>query len=149
MEKNAKALSLEDFSDCLKEYGLKVTSQRLAVHKAMLSIGHASADMVSSYIKERGENNVTVASVYNILSQLADLGIYQYLLSSNNKMYFDVNGDKHIHLYDTENQGFSDIRDDDLYKMIEDKLLRRRFKGYKIDGINIQVLCHPSQRRKR
>ena len=70
-------------------------------------------------------------------------------MSSNNKMYFDVNTFKHIHVYDTENHVYIDVKDEDLYKEIESKLLSKRFKGYKIDGIDIQILAHPSHRRKK
>ena len=34
-------------------------------------------------------------------------------------------------------------------KELEDKLLSRRFKGYKVDGIDIQILAHPNVRAKK
>ena len=91
---------LEEFKTILRKHSLKATPQRLAVHEAMMSLGHACADMVTQAIKEKGAAKVTVASVYNILTQMAMLGIYHYRLSSNNRMYFDVNTFKHIHFYD-------------------------------------------------
>ena len=149
MEKNNKALTIEDFREQLRNNGLKVTPQRLAVHEAMLKLGHACADMVTEEITAAGKAKVTVASVYNILTQLSLLGIYNCRMSENNKMYFDVNTFKHFHLYDTVNHSFSDIIDDELYRQIEEKLLGRRFKGYKIDGIDVQILAHPSAKQKR
>lgn len=149
MEKNNKAPTIEDFRDILKKSGLKITPQRIAVHEAMLNLGHACADMVTAEILKTEKAKVTVASVYNILTQLSLLGIYHHRLSENNKMYFDVNTFKHFHLYDTVNHTFSDVIDDDLYGQIESKLLSKRFKGYKIDGIDVQILAHPSERQKR
>ncbi len=149
MNKNSGAMSIEQFSRCLKQHDLKITSQRLAVHKAMLELGHACADMVSEEIGRSGGTKVTVATVYNILSQMSLLGIYHHRLSNDNKMYFDVNVDNHIHLYDTKNHTFSDLRDEELFKAIEDKLSRRKFKGFKIDGIDIQILCHPTSRKRK
>ena len=87
----------EEFKKILKKHSLKATPQRLAVHEAMAALGHASADMVAEMIKEKGTAKVTTASVYNILTQMAMLGVYDYRLSANNKMYFDVNTFKHIH----------------------------------------------------
>ena len=65
-----------NFTSVLKRYSLKATPQRLAVHKAMQELGHASADMVAQKIENDGNTKITVASVYNILSELAKLGIY-------------------------------------------------------------------------
>ena len=148
-EKTCKAPDLEKFRALLKKYDLKVTPQRIAVHEAMLALGHASADMVTEYIITRGKAKVTVASVYNILSQLTMLGIYNHRMSSNNKMYFDVNTFKHFHLYDAVNHKFQDVIADELYTLIEEKLLSRRFKGYKISGIDVQILARPSLKARK
>lgn len=147
-EKCYKAPNLEEFRGLLRKYDLKVTPQRLVVHEAMLALGHASADMVTDYITLHSKAKVTVASVYNILTQLSMLGIYHHRLSANNKMYFDVNTFKHFHLYDTVNNTYTDVIDDDLEKIIEDKLLNRHYKGYKVDAIDVQILCHPARHRK-
>jgi Fur family peroxide stress response transcriptional regulator len=144
-----KAFDIEEFRLILKRNGLKVTPQRLAVHEAMLQLGHACADMVTECILKKESAKVTVASVYNILSQLSNLGVYHRRMSSNNKMYFDVNTFKHIHLYDTVNNEYKDVLDADLIQTIEERLCRRRFKGYKIDRVDIQILCHPTRRRSK
>lgn len=149
MEKNNKAPTIEEFRELLKKNGLKVTPQRVAVHEAMLRLGHACADMVTAEITGAENAKVTVASVYNILAQLSLLGIYHRRMSENNKMYFDVNTFKHFHLYDTHNNRFSDVIDDELYNLIEERLLSRRFKGYKIDGIDVQIIAHPTSKIKK
>lgn len=148
MTENNKALNREEFRGFLKRNGLKVTPQRLAVHEAMLYLGHACADRVTERILSGGQTKVTVASVYNILSQLSLLGLYHHRMSANNKMYFDVNTFKHIHLYDTVNNVYRDVLDDDLIRVVEERLGKRRFRGYKVDGVDIQILCHPSRRSK-
>ncbi len=149
MDKNIKALSVAEFRECLKKYGLKITPQRIAVQEAMLKLGHACADMVTEEISKNGTAKVTVASVYNILSQLSLLGVYHHRMSIDKKMYFDVNTFKHMHLYDTQNHQYMDVIDENLYNEVENTLTSRRFKGYRIDGIDIQILAHPSRRRKQ
>lgn len=148
-EKTCKAPDLEKFRALLKKYDLKVTPQRIAVHEAMLALGHASADMVTEYIITRGKAKVTVASVYNILSQLTMLGIYNHRMSSNNKMYFDVNTFKHFHLYDTENNCYVDVVDDELQKVLDERLMSKHYKGYKVDDIDVQILCHPTKHHRK
>ena len=142
-----KCPTIEEFKVVLKKHSLKATPQRLAVHEAMISLGHASADMVTEAIQAKGTTKVTVASVYNILTQLAMLGVYDYRLSSNNKMYFDVNTFGHLHFYDKENHLFKDVIDDDLLALIQSHLGRKRFKGYKVESIDIQLIGRPTRKK--
>ena len=138
---------MDEFKIILKKHSLKATPQRLAVHEAMMTLGHASADMVTELIKEKGTAKVTLASVYNILTQMAMLKVYSYRLSANNKMYFDVNTFKHMHLYDHENHTFRDVIDDELISLIESHLGRKRIKGYTIEDIDVQLVARPTKKK--
>ncbi len=138
---------IEEFKKILKRHSLKATPQRIAVHEVMMELGHASVDMVADMLKKNTDIKITLASVYNILTQMAMLGVYHFRLSSNNKMYFDVNTFKHIHLYDQDNHTFRDVIDDELMKLVEAYLGRKRFKGYRIEGIDIQLLGRPTRKR--
>ncbi len=142
-----KCPDIEEFKAILRKHSLKATPQRLAVHDAMMSLGHASADMVTEAIKDKGTAKVTMASVYNILSQLTLLGIYDYRLSANNKMYFDVNTFRHLHFYDCENHTFKDVIDDDLMVQIGSLLSRKRVKGYKIESFDIQLIGRQTKKK--
>ena len=139
--------NLEEFKTILRKHSLKATPQRLAVHEAMMSLGHACADMVTQEIKEKSAAKVTVASVYNILTQLAMLGIYHHRMSINNKMYFDVNTFYHAHFYDRENHTYKDVLDEDLAALIKSHLGRKKFKGYKVESIDIQIVGRPSRKK--
>ena len=133
-------MNMEQFRTALKRHSLKATPQRLAVHQAMLELGHASADMVTDAIRRTSGTNVTVASVYNILTQLSGLGIYRHRMSANNKMDFDVNTFRHIHIYDCENHCYRDLIDEELMGLIETYLGRRKFRGFRIEDIDIQLV---------
>lgn len=139
------APGIEEFKKLLKKHSLKSTQQRLAVHNAMLKLGHASADMVTEQIRSQGTTNVTVASVYNILSQIALLGIYDHRMSANNKMYFDVNTFRHIHLYDYVNNTFKDVIDDDFMDNLDAYFAKKKFKGYRVECVDVQIVCRPSR----
>ena len=72
-----KILDIGRFSELLRDRGYRVTKQRLAVHTAMLTLGNATADEVLEYIEDRQKGlKVSVSSVYNILSKMADMGLY-------------------------------------------------------------------------
>lgn len=144
-----QAPTLQEFKTSLRRHDLKATRQRLAVHEVMMDLVHASADMVASELARRGGTRVTVASVYNILSQLADMRIYARRLSAANKMFFDVISPRHLHLYDRENHVFRDVADEQLQDMVTAQLRRRRFKGFTIEDIDIQFIVRPTKRKTK
>jgi len=141
-------MTLEEFRTQLRRHKLKATRQRLAVHEVMMELGHASADLVQETLRQRGAT-VTVASVYNILSQLADQRIYGRRLSATNKMFFDINNTRHIHLYDRENHTYRDLMDDELQNLVNAHLKRRKFKGYTVEDIDIQLIARPTTRKTK
>ena len=140
---------MQKFKALLKQHKLKATPQRLAVHNVMLQLIHASAEQVADVLKEASESKVSVSSVYNILSQMASLGIYGRRLSVNNVMYFDVNPENHLHLYDPQNNVFKDVQDPDLLMEIEERIKRHRYLGFRVSSVEVNVICHPPKKRKK
>ena len=139
---------MEEFRTQLRRHGLKATRQRLAVHEVMMELEHASADMVREKLVERG-TTVTTASVYNILSQLADCRIYSRRLSATSKMFFDVDPSRHIHLYDRENHCYRNLVDEQLSTLVAAQMKRRRFKGYTMEDIDVQIIARPTRKKKK
>ena len=142
-----KPADIAAFSRMLGTYGLKVTPQRLAVHRAMLRFIHADADTVYAAVNEEGACRIARSTVYNILSSMADTGIYARRYSANGKVMFDINAWRHLHLYDSKNHEFVDVEADDLLEEVQAGLKGHRFRGYKIDDIDIQIICRPTKKR--
>ena len=140
---------MQKFKALLKQHKLKATPQRLAVHNVMLQLIHASAEQVADVLKEASESKVSVSSVYNILSQMASLGIYGRRLSVNNVMFFDVNPESHLHLYDPQNNVFKDVQDPDLLMEIEERIKRHRYRGFRVSSVEVNIICHPPKKRKK
>ncbi len=138
--------TVERFSTVLKNHSLKATPQRLAVHEAMLELGHASAERVAQYVRTKMGGNVSTVSVYSILSRMSELGVYGKCLSYDNKMYFDAEPAAHVNLYDTVRHEFRDIDDPRIIAAVADHFKGRRFRGFSVDGVSIQLLCHPTNR---
>lgn len=139
--------TVEEFKTQLHRHGLKATRPRIAVHTVMMDLVHASPDQVVERFREAGVK-VTVASVYNILSGLADKHIYSRRMSAAGKMFFDAIPDPHVHLYDRENHTYRDVIDEDLTAMVSEHLGRRKFKGYTIEDIDVQFVVRPTKRKK-
>lgn len=138
---------LDAFKRQLEARDMKATPQRIAVHTAMMELVHASAESVYEHVTKAGVCSISPVSVYNTLSDMADKGIYARRFSNNNKMYFDINTYRHVHLYDTRNNEFIDVDADELVNLVETGLKGRRFRGYKMDGIDIQITCHPTRKK--
>lgn len=139
--------TMEEFRSLLRRHDLKATRQRLAVHEVMIQLVHASAEMVKEELAKRG-SRVTTSSVYNILSQLADCHIYCRRLSAAGKMFFDVISTRHLHLYDRENHVWRDLADENLDALVNAHLKRRKFKGYTIEDIDIQLVARPTKKNR-
>ena len=140
------------FKRMLRDRGLKATPQRTAVHEAMMALVHAGAEDVAAWIAEQGTVRISPASVYNILSLYADLGLYGRRSGQGAKRVFDVRNGAHLHLYDTQSGTWRDLEDDVLMTWLEAHFKGRRFRGCRIDGFDVQLLCHPTRRgpgRKR
>lgn len=140
--------TLDEFKTQLRRHNLRATQQRLAVHEVMMELEHASADTVQQKLAEKGAA-VTTASVYNILSDLADYRIYSRRLSSANKMFFDIDASRHLHLYDRENHFFRNLEDEELSALVAAHLKRRKFKGYTVEDIDIQIIAKPTRKKKK
>ena len=142
-----KPADVESFKHQLHTHGLKVTPRRVAVHDAMMKLIHASADQVLDAVREEGNVKISRTTVYSVLSELADVGIYSRRYSSSGTMIFDVNPWRHVHLYDTRNDEFVDLDEEAMLQSVEDCLKGRRFRGYKIDDFDIQIICHRTRKK--
>ena len=134
------------FKRLLRDRDLKATPQRMAVHEAMWNLVHASPDDVAAWIEKNGSTRISPASVYNILTLLAELGIYGRRSARGGKMIFDGRVGPHLHLYDTESEAWRDLEDEELIQWVEAHLKGKRYRGYRIDGFEVQLLCHPSRK---
>lgn len=139
----------EKFRKILTDRGFKVTPQRLAVHRAMCTLVHAGADEVFEHISKEGETGISSMSVYNILDQLADSGIYSRRLGQLGRMTFDVDPRPHVHLYDKVSGEYKNIDDVEVFNLVEKQLKGRRWKGHKLESIDIQINCRPSRTKKK
>lgn len=128
-----------DLRKILRRYGLKSTPQRIAVYTAMKELGHASADMVYQ-LASAGLTTLTVATVYNVLESFVQVGLLQRRMSSNNKMYMDVNTYNHCHLYCEDTHTFRDYDDPELMLMIHDHFRNKRIRGFDLHRIDVQLV---------
>ncbi len=148
MRRLNSAPDIDRFRSILKTKGLKATPQRLAVHEAMLAMGHASADMVREWILGKGKVAITVASVYNILSQLTAMGLYRIIPSTGGVVWYDSLTKPHLHVYNRKKNEFKDLEDDEFMSRLQAYFKENPPKGYKVDEIDVLLTCHRSRNTK-
>ncbi len=94
----AAAAPRADPADTLREHGLRVTRQRLAVLAALETGPHSGADAVLERVRsELGQ--VSTQAVYDVLHTLAERGLVRRIQPAGSSARYELRvGDNHHHL---------------------------------------------------
>ena len=85
-------------AEVLREHGLQVTPQRLAVLQAVQSQPHTTADAVADAAREQ-IGSISKQSVYDALGALMDAGIVRRIEPAGSAARYETRvGDNHHHL---------------------------------------------------
>ena len=131
---------MEKLRNVLKENGIQVTKQRLAVYKVLKELNsHVTAEMVLDVLKQRGIS-MTVATVYNILNLFEEKGLIRKVGAAGEPVIFDINTYEHIHICDQETRKVRDCLDMTLVQMIEDYLQEHPVGDLELDRVDISLI---------
>lgn len=87
-----------DPAGCLRERGIPVTAQRLAVMRAVLGRPHATADAIASDVRA-DIGTISRQAVYDTLLMLAEKGLIRRIQPAGSPaLYENRVGDNHHHL---------------------------------------------------
>jgi Fur family peroxide stress response transcriptional regulator len=124
----------------LKERGLRVTPQRVAVLTALMEHkNHPDADTLVRIVREQ-HPSIARGTIYHILDNLVQKGLVQKVQTEENKVRYDAVTEPHIHLYSHENNRIEDYFDEELFRLIEDYLQKKAIKGFRVDDVRIKFL---------
>src|SRR5205085_7333926 len=85
-------------ADLLRERGLRITAQRLAVLRAVSSEPHVTADAVAETVRAE-IGSISVQAVYDALAALTEKGLLRRIHPAGSPArYEDRVGDNHHHL---------------------------------------------------
>ena len=108
---------MNNITAIFKEKKLKLTPQRLAVYKYLMSTSeHPSAEVIYKAIQEDFPT-MSLATVYKALKTLVEVGLVQELNVGEGNFRYDGNADSHPHI-----QWVSCGRVDDLMNLSFDHL---------------------------
>lgn len=85
-------------ADILRDNGLQVTAQRLAVLRAVADCPHCTADVVAEHVRAK-IGTISKQAVYDALGALAESGIIRRIQPAGSPArYEDRVGDNHHHM---------------------------------------------------
>jgi len=87
-----------DPSEILRDRGLRVTAQRLAILRAIADAPHVTADVVADAVR-REIGTISIQAVYDALGTLTETGLLRRIQPAGSPArYEDRVGDNHHHL---------------------------------------------------
>jgi len=123
----------------LKEKGLKVTPQRLAIYEAVAMLkNHPTAEHVIDYIK-KNHPNISVGTVYKVLDSLVENNLITKVKTEKDVMRYDAFLSKHHHLYCAETERIEDFEDEELNQLLQAYFKKKKIKNFKIQDIKLQI----------
>ncbi len=122
-----------------REQGLRVTTPRIAVYKAILSSSHPDADSILRLLKEEYPH-ITSATVYNNLEALEKAGLIHKVLTDKGSMKYDGILEEHHHLLDTTKDEIIDYFDPELTTMLNEYFRERSLKDFEVSRITVQII---------
>lgn len=132
---------MEDINKILKEKGLKVTPQRIAVLKALKSDRtHPSAEvLIKSILKDHPY--ISVGTIYNILDTFVNKGIVEKIHTDDNIMRYDPVIEDHHHLYLDKDGEILDYYDEELTELVKRYLENKKDLDFvEIEKIKINLI---------
>jgi len=132
-----KALDKNEIVRLLKENKQQVTASRLAICEYVLVPKmHITAQDVKRYL-EVSFPNVSLATVYNTLNMLVDVGLLRAIhIPDSQKVIFDSTLGKHYHIYDKNTDMVYDFDSDRV------KIDLNGLEGMQIDDFDIVINGH-------
>ncbi len=132
-------MNIEDYRTKLKEKGLKVTPQRLAVFEAVDVLhDHPTTDEVTQFIRKRYPD-IATGTIYKTLETLVKNDILQRVKADSGLMRYDAVKDIHHHIYCTHCDRIEDYYDNELTNMIYDYFAVKGIPGFEIEEVKLQI----------
>jgi Fur family peroxide stress response transcriptional regulator len=129
-----------DYKTKLKEQGLKVTPQRMAVLEAVDVLhDHPTAEEVGNFIRKMYPN-IATGTVYKTLETLVDKDIIIRVKTDRGILRYDAVRDVHHHLYSMQSDRIEDYYDIKLTKLINHYFKKKKIPNFKIADIKLQIM---------
>ena len=123
----------------LKEKGLKITPQRIAIYEAVVNLrNHPTAENIIDFIKIN-HPYISVGTVYKVLNTFVENKLLRKVKSEKDIMRYDAIMEHHHHLYCMDTDKIEDYDDKQLDDLIVDYFKKKKIKNFKIEDIRLQI----------
>ncbi len=130
---------MEYIREQLRQKGLKITPQRVAIFDAVVKLNnHPTTENILEFI-QKNHANVSVGTVYKVLDSLVAHHLLKKVKSEKDVMRYDAILYQHHHLYCTETDRIEDFENAELDKLISQYFEKKKIKGFKIKNVSLQI----------
>ncbi len=132
-------VSIEMIKEKLKEQGLKVTPQRMAILEAIYELNnHPTAENIIAFIRKT-HPNIATGTVYKVLDVLVEKKLIKRIKTEKDIMRYDGILEPHHHLFSSESDRIEDYSDKKLDELLKEYFKKKRIPGFKIEEIKLQI----------
>jgi len=133
-------MNKERIISALKECGLKVTPQRIAVFDAVINLNnHPTVENITEFIQVN-HPNIATGTVYKTLETLVQCGIIKKVKTDIGIMRYDAITEKHHHLYCSDSDRIEDFYDNELNDILDNYLKKKNIPNFRIEDIKLQIV---------
>ena len=122
----------------LRSSGLRPTRQRILIAKNLFDRNrtfHFTVESLDKKINKKGNEKVSLATIYNTVEAFNNAGYLKEILTSKNKSYYDTNIKSHHHFYDEGSKELTDIN----YSQVKLSKVPIPPKGKKIKSLEVVI----------
>ncbi len=132
-------MTKKEAEERLRNAGLRVTPQRIAVLLALDVSNHPTAEYLIRKVRKK-YSNISASSIYHILDTFIEKGVIDRVYIPGDVMRFDAILKKHHHLYDREKNRIEDYFDDDLFALVQNYLNKKEIPGFEMNDLKIKLI---------
>ena len=122
----------------LRSSNLRPTKQRILIAKKLFDrkeTFHFTAETLNKEINRKGQNKISLATIYNTVEAFKRAGHIREILTNNCKSYYDTNIKSHHHFYDETTKELTDIN----YNQVKLNKVPTPPKGKKIRSLEVVI----------
>lgn len=128
-----------DIRNRLREKGLKITPQRIAIYQAIVKLNnHPTADDIASYL-EAEHPNIAVGTIYKVLDSLVVNGLLKRVKTEKDVMKYDAVIESHHHLHDADSDHIADYYNDEINAILTEYFRKNKIPDFEIEEIKLQI----------
>ena len=133
-------LSQDAIRGKIRDRGLKVTPQRMAVLEAIMQLdNHPTAVQIVDFVRNK-QPNIAVGTIYNTLEAFVEKMVITRAHSDADTIRYDAVTNQHHHMVCKESSEIEDYYDEDLDLLLKEYFEKERPGNFNIEEIRLQLI---------